>query len=274
MPLSQRLDIFFVLFIGTLAMALLSGGLVIFFIIYQRRLFRQQLQMQEMETNYQEELLHNNIQEVEKERRRISTDLHDEIGSIFSTLSMKLGQMEMIRAAGDDTQEVLADSKELIHIGIQSIKRISHSILPPTLEFFGLGAALEYLCAQTDNVTVRVHCDIPDTLPHLPIDTSLAVYRIAQELLSNTLAHAGATAVTMRLHGQEDQLVFTYTDNGKGFDRQDTTAKKGLGLRNIDSRVNMIKGSIMTESTPGNGVTVTIEIPFSNDENKHKFSNR
>lgn len=260
---------FYILFIGTLAMSLLSGGLVIFFIIYQRRLFRQQLQMQEMETNYQEELLHNNIIEVEKERKRISTDLHDEIGSLFSTLSMKLGQLEMVSAAGEETRVILDDSKELINMGIQSIKRISHSIIPPTLEFFGLGAALEYLCAQTDTAATRVICTVPEDLPYLPSETALGVYRIMQELLSNTLAHAGATKATVHLEATDTHLILTYHDNGKGYEKDSSATKKGLGLRNIDSRVKLIKGKISTESTPGNGVTVIIEIPFTSYENDH-----
>ena len=263
---------FYILFIGTLAMSLLSGGLVIFFIIYQRRLFRQQLQMQEMETNYQEELLHNNIKEVEKERKRISTDLHDEIGSLFSTLSMKLGQLEIVSDNGAEAQGILDDSKELINLGIQSIKRISHSIIPPTLEFFGLGAALEYLCTQTDTAATRISCTVPEDLPYLPSETALGVYRIMQELLSNTLAHAGATRATMHLEAANDYLKLTYHDNGKGYDKESLSTKRGLGLRNIDSRVNMIKGKINTESSPGNGVTVIIEIPFTSYENDDKHS--
>jgi len=263
---------FYILFIGTLAMSVLSAGLVIFFIIYQRRLFRQQLQMQEMETNYQQELLHNNIMEVEKERKRISTDLHDEIGSLFSTLSMKLGQLEIVSDISKEGQGILGDSKELISMGIQSIKRISHSIIPPTLEFFGLGAALEYLCAQTDTAATKISCTVPEELPHLASETALGVYRIMQELLSNTLAHAGATRATMHLETRDTCLVLTYHDNGKGYDKDSLATKKGLGLRNIDSRAAMIKGKIHTESSPGNGVTVTIEIPFTSYENDNKYS--
>jgi signal transduction histidine kinase len=86
------------------------------------------------------------------------------------------------------------------------------------------------------------------------------------------LAHAGATKAELNLAATDTHLVLTYHDNGKGYDKESSATKKGLGLRNIDSRVNMIKGKITTESTPGNGVTVIIEIPFTSYENDHQHS--
>lgn len=264
MQLPEQVDIFYFLLIGTLGMLLLSAGLVIFFLIYQRRLYRQQVQLQDIEAYHQEELLFSNIKEIETERKRISKDLHDEIGSLFSTISIKMGQLELMMNshADDDVRKILDENKSLVKMGIQSIKRISHSIIPPSLEFFGLAAALEHLCAQTDSEQMRISYSAPENFPELPTDIALAIYRVTQELLSNAIAHSNATQIDILLQTHSNYFIFAYYDNGKGYDANDPSKKKGLGLRNMESRINMIKGKISTESSEGQGVKVIIEVNF------------
>lgn len=261
MQLPEQVDIFYFLLIGTLGMLLLSAGLVIFFLFYQRRLLRQEAQMHDIKVAHQEELLFSNIKEIETERKRISTDLHDEIGSLFSTISIKMGQLELTLAdTSPEVKKILDENKSLVKLGIQSIKRISHSIIPPSLEFFGLAAALEHLCGQTDSAVLKVTYSAPDNFPEVSAETGLAIYRVAQELLSNAIAHSGATQVDILLQSHTGFILFAYYDNGKGYDTDDPLIKKGLGLRNMESRVNMIKGKLNTSSSPGEGVRVIIEV--------------
>lgn len=264
----EQVEIYYFLFIGTLGMFLLSVGLVIFFIVYQRKLFRQQIEFHEREAAYQEELLYSNIEEVENERRRISRDLHDEIGSLFSTINMKIGQLEGLPGNNAETNKILAESKGLIKAGIQSIKHISHSMIPPALDFFGLGAALEDLCTQISGTSkLAVGFQAPDELPELPREASLAVYRVVQELINNTLSHAQASQIHLSLQREDDALRLCYTDNGRGYDH-DQKSRTGLGLRNIDSRINMIHGKITTESSYGKGVSITLDIPLQRFQNQ------
>ena len=88
-----HLDVFLFLFVGMLALALLAGAVIIFFFFYQKKVLHHQLRLSEIETAHREELLHSNIEQVETERHRIATDLHDELGGIFSTLKLKINQI-------------------------------------------------------------------------------------------------------------------------------------------------------------------------------------
>lgn len=263
----EQVEVYYFLFIGTLGMFLLSVGLVIFFVVYQRKLFRQQIQFHEREAIYQEELLYSNIEEVENERRRISRDLHDEIGSLFSTISIKVGQLEDLPGNTPEVNKILAESKGLIKAGIQSIKHISHSMIPPALDFFGLAAALEDLCSQVSTATLNVEFQAQGPMPELPRETALAVYRVVQELINNTISHARATLVTLSLQTIDDTLRLSYQDNGQGYDH-DQKSRTGLGLRNIDSRINMIRGHITTETSYGKGVHILLDIPL------HRFQHQ
>ena len=103
------------------------------------------------------------------------------------------------------------------------------------------------------------------TLKKEPDDkTSLVVFRIIQELVNNTLKYAQATQIHMELNDKNGTLNFTYRDDGKGFDLNDNINGKGLGLRSIDNRVAMINGKIETQTSPGKGLYVYIQIPDKN----------
>ena len=247
---------------GMLVLFLLAGGVVAFFMTYQRRLLRQQLQMLEIETAHKEALLYSNIEQVENERRRIAKDLHDEVGSIFSTLRLKMKQLE---TAGDHHHsKIFTESLDVIDAGIASVRRISHDILPPGLELFGLEAALEDLCVKVSSASVlEAQCATQGEFSRLDAKIELGIYRIAQELINNTIRHAQAGKIDISLAQSTQNIIFTYTDNGKGFDFSIMAKNgKGLGMNNIEARARQIKGKLEWISKPGEGVKTIITIPL------------
>lgn len=247
---------------GMLVLFLLAGGVVAFFMTYQRRLLRQQLRVLEIETAHKETLLHSNIEQVENERRRIAKDLHDEVGSIFSTLRLKIKQLEQ---AGDhQDSKIFTESLEVIDAGIGSVRRISHDILPPGLELFGLEAALEDLCVKASSASVlEAQCVTQGEFPRLDAKTELGLYRIAQELMNNTIRHAQASKIDISLSQLSPNITFTYTDNGKGFDPfMMSKSGKGLGMNNIEARASQIKGKLEWIAQPGEGMKTIITIPL------------
>jgi signal transduction histidine kinase len=260
----EDIEIFYFLLAGTLGMFLLSAAIVLFVILYQKRLHLHQSKLQEMEILFQKRLVQSNMEEVENERIRTSKDLHDEIGGIFSVLSIKIDQIASgLEQPEPGIQKILAESKQTIEHGIKSIRRISHNMIPPALEMFGLVAALEDLSSLFGSSTTAlpVEFSTSGTIVEPTKKVSLVIFRIVQELLNNTLKHAQATKVEITLYGTDNLLILGYKDNGKGFNYEDRENRKGIGLLNIENRAQMLHATIQYQTEPEKGMEVIIKIP-------------
>jgi signal transduction histidine kinase len=157
---------------------------------------------------------------------------------------------------------VLSDSQSIIDAGINSVRRISHSMTPPGLEMFGLADALESLCQKNSTPQTNVRFDCAPNFSRLSPPQELGLYRIAQELLNNALRHAEATEIVIRLAlPQEGTALFEYRDNGKGFDLEILKSRRGLGMKNIEARANYLKAKVQWQTQPGEGLKVSITLP-------------
>jgi len=235
-------NIYYLIIIGMGVTFLLALSVVGFYILYQRRFLKQQLELKKTE-------LHATIQSQEDERRRIGRDLHDGIGSLLANLRMNINRL--------NTAGVQEQCSLLIDKTITDVRSIAHSLSPPGLELFGLAGAVEDLC---DGIPLKLSIENnAGDLKRLAPNTALALYRVIQELLSNTLKHAEATSATITFNEQNGTLTIDYTDNGKGFSI--SPKQTGMGLRNIESRLNMIGVTYNIISSPGNGFKTTIQVP-------------
>jgi signal transduction histidine kinase len=260
---SQSLSNVIYLIVAGIAMILLLAGIVMVYVSYaQRRLLQQQLTLKEIETEHQQELIHNGIMVLEQERARFSKDLHDDIGSLFSALRLQVKQITPLDEQ-QKNKELVLSSCDLIDSGMQRLRQISHNIAPPDLEMFGLPDILDTFCEKqsTPQLQLSFHYQHPyRNMGSLP---ELAVYRVVQELCNNAFRHAEATQIRLQLEQTPERSTFTYSDNGKGFDF-DTVYNHphtGLGLRSITARVHHVQGSLQWQTQPGAGLTVHIQIP-------------
>ncbi|MEL6391412.1 MAG: sensor histidine kinase [Bacteroidota bacterium] len=247
---------------GIITMLLLAFSLVIFFVLYQRRLFEQQNKIIDQERSHQRELLSAAVEIQESERRRIASDLHDDIGSLLSAARLYLKQLPVEEAEGE---EIKSETLNIVSRTIRNTRRITHDLLPSELEKFGLSAAVEDLCQRldrTDQLSVKFHSDL---IHRLTDPCEIALFRVVQELANNTLKHAEATEIKVELTTQGDDFILRYTDNGKGFDQEITTVRggSGLGLRNIESRISLIDGTLYYETSSGAGLKVVITLPLT-----------
>ncbi|RMG58704.1 MAG: sensor histidine kinase [Bacteroidetes bacterium] len=245
-------------------MLLLALTFVLFFNFSQGKLRREQLKAQAARLAHQEELLHSNILTQEEERGRIAKDLHDEVGSKLNVLHLYLHQL---RKKAPDAQDSIQDMLSVINDTIHTTRRISHDLLPPTLASFGLQVAIEELCERVEQahameISFTAEGDRPSGIA--PI-VELNLFRILNELLSNTLKYAQASQVHIHLWQQPGQLRLQYRDNGRGFDSTDPAHQKGLGMQNIQSRLQMMAGELDLHSAPGEGVRVqlSVKLPLS-----------
>lgn len=267
MATPEKIDIFYFLFIGTIAIFILTGGVVVFFMTYQRRLFAQQLKLQEANQQHQENLLQATIENIEKERQRIAKDLHDEAGNLLSTIKFKLNQAAGEYMEHTDYKAIIIHCKSLTDDCAKSLKRISYNIIPPGLELFGLLACVEDLCTQINTENgLEVKLETTEQQIELNTEKALSVYRIVQELSNNTLKHAGAKKITIHISQQENQLQLQYADDGKGFDLPEENRGKSLGLKNMESRAHFLKGTIQFDTALNKGFTAQLNIPIAHEQ--------
>jgi signal transduction histidine kinase len=260
----ESIDIYFTYLIGTTVILVFAVALIGFFWIYRKKIYEKELMLQRKESEHRLDLLKTSIEVTEKERQRIASDLHDEIGSHLSTVRMALNN---IKSQVQQTQELLYltnDAKAIIDITIASVRTISHDLNPPGLEKFGFWNTAIDLCNRIAiNTQIKIQFDQNEDFP-ISHKASISLYRILQELLSNAVKHSSASIINVSLIRQGEIILFSYKDNGKGFDTKEAI-NNGLGLKSIQSRVEALSGKCKIIPNLQKGLSVDIEIPFSNN---------
>ena len=255
------------LLIGGISFMLLSGTLlVVFIVVYQKRLLKQQLLLRAAEAEYQRQLLGAVIEAQEHERERIGRDLHDGIGSTLATAKLLMGRLESTGA--EEASNLSSMVKEILGNAVHDVRGLSHSLYPAVLDRFGLADALQHLadvCSETNTLDVELTIDYQRPVA---LQQELALYRICQELIHNAQKHAqGATLLQVQLRQQGPRLSLTVEDDGCGFDAAaiDTggPAASGAGLRSIEVRVQMLRARLSQRSAPGQGTRTLIEMDAS-----------
>ena len=266
MDSATDMNISLFLIVGTLGMLLLAAAVVLFVFVYQKRLIQHQLKLQKVQADYQRELLKANIHAQEKERKRIAQDLHDEVGAMLSAIKLSVNQIQRNRADVDQFESTSKETKSMIDETIENVRRISKDLLPVTLENFGFIHALQELSDKLNSSTpllTSFECE-GDLLP-LEQNDQLAIYRVVQELCNNIIKHAQATKIDMKLSLSSQGLRLQVIDDGIGFSVDDLSkvnGATGIGLKSIESRVNMLGGHIEYQGTPEKGTTVNIELSY------------
>lgn len=232
-----------IIIIGMGVIFLLSLSVIIFFIIYQRRLLAQQKKHQKTESDYQKELLKTAILSQEEERSRIAKELHDDIGAMLTTTKLYFGQITS-ELAPEELHKIIEKTGGFLDEMIQDVRSISQNLRPVVLEKLGLIEAISSLI-QTVNDSGNIVAELKNsTTKTISKSKELNIYRIIQELITNTIRHAQASKIYIELKNEQEALVILYEDNGIGIDQKQMAQKKGLGLKNIESRLSILSGSI------------------------------
>jgi signal transduction histidine kinase len=245
--------------IGILLMLLLALIVVIYTNYAQKKLLRQRMEQQNMELEYQQALVQRNLMTQEEERQRIAANLHDDIGSKLGVLHLTFHRLQRSAVQTKDQELLGTEISDLIAHTLERVRQISHELLPPTLEDFGILEALKELARQieqTGSAQVELALDLTREEVGTP-QTELQLYRIVQELTNNSLKYAEASLITVKLFQNNGKKCLQYRDDGKGFDVE-SRQNKGLGLKNLESRAALIGGHIDIVSQPGHGFEATL----------------
>ncbi len=205
----------------------------------------------------------------EEERKRLSIELHDELGQALMVLKLKLSSIrDELQTDKESLQAKCNEMIGYINEVIENVRRLSRDLSPSILEDLGLSAAIRWLVE-----TFTKHNNIESSLEMTEIDDlfsqegQITIYRIIQECLTNIAKHAHATGVSIVINKQDDRVLFSVEDNGKGFNIKKVFSKdpnkKGLGLSAIYERTRMLGGFLDMWSQEGKGTKVTFTIPLS-----------
>lgn len=195
------------------------------------------------------------VEAQEEERLRISRELHDDAGQSLTALRISLKLLvDDLPTERSPLRDELEGIVGLIEETHERIRGIARGLRPPMLDTVGLLAALRAECKGfADRSGLAVDCELLAEEPRLSEAASIAVYRMAQEGLTNVLRHASAARVGLRLQRQGDRLQIALQDDGCGFDPQLLTQVPGIGLRGLRERFALIGGSFEVQSRPGQG---------------------
>ena len=245
----------------------LIAMLIIIIYFYRQKVKRNRIlatqKMQETEITHQKALLQSVITSQEAERKRIGSDLHDEVGSALSSLRMMI---EKYTGQNDLPPAFNMESKAAIDRIINNTRGIAHDLSPLTGGAKGLLDAVEELLDrvnQSGKMQAVLALDDEASVGHLSDAEALALYRTLSELVNNTIKYSGAANINIEIFKQDDMLHITYKDDGCGMEQSGD--KKGMGLHNIESRLGMIGAMYTITTAPGKGYLVYIRLP----ENKH-----
>ena len=250
-------DLFLLVGLGTLCMMLIFSAIVIFVIKYQRRIIEKSIQIAKNNMDHQNQLLESAMHTKENEKKRLSRELHDAIGTEINALRLFIHNQEIAH----DTKVKL--NEECIKIS-KTVRRISEELLPVTLEKLGLQAALENFLDHIDRASkLEVQTIFESEQPfELSEQQSLSVFRVTQELINNILKHNNAQKLKFRFLHNFEKLQIIVEDDGFFFKPKIAMNQIhiGHGLLNIESRLQLISGKISyLENKPrGTFVMVTL----------------
>ncbi len=211
----------------------------------------------------------------ERERKRISMELHDELGQSLTVLKLQVRAIER-NLREDDQPELKQECRELLHYldgVIENVRRLSRDLSPSILEDLGLESALKYLLDGVGkHLTVTHSFEIDDLNSLFPAEAQIVIYRIFQECLNNITKHAGACEVSVAVRRDGEAVTFSLEDDGAGFDvaqilDRDAT-RRGLGLAALDERARMLGGTCQIWSRPGAGTKIVCTIPVKPVKNQ------
>jgi len=256
--LQEDSQIIVIILIAILVLLLMAVALVLFFFFSRKKIIATELEKATLEITYQKDLLHSTIETQEEERKRIAQDLHDAISAKLNVVSLSTNVLIDGKLEKEEQEQTLQHILSVTTKTLESSRRLAHNLLPPILENFGLQAAIEELCDEfisSKKVTVDYDIIYNDLLSK---SNELHIFRIIQELLNNSVRHGKAENVQLKINDNNEQLTIEYSDNGTGFDIESVNKKKGIGLRNIESRVDILDGKLSYHSEIGNGATFNI----------------
>jgi two-component system, NarL family, sensor kinase len=251
--------------LGIASMLLLAAGFLLIVVRNQRKKWHLQLQMSQLKEQQQNQLIEAAVKSEEGERHRIAETLHDEVGAILSSVRLHFSNINSSQM--DARGNTLHDkSKELLDEAIQKVRSISHNLHSTLLKEFGLNEAIRnFLTKTVQGSIISVDMELDPNYLIQSSQMDISIYRILQELVNNTLKHAHPTHLNVSTVVLNDFFTMSIQFDGSGLTQQQFEELRykpdGLGLKNIQNRIILLKGNIHFETNnPENTIRLTVPL--------------
>lgn len=260
-----HVDIATPLILATMGILILVFFIILFVLLYQKKRLAHEAQLKEKENTYQRMLLDSSVEVAESERKRIASNIHDDIGMMLNVLKLNLSKINRNRNDNKLIDTVLNESNNILHETISSIRSISYDLIPSTLLKLGFIKGIEDLCIQinsSDIVQMNLRSNVVDA--NIGIKNELQLYRLIKEVLNNVIKHADAKNIELVIEKTNTNLVTIISHDGIGITTKEAVeleaSTEGIGLKSIFSRIQLTSSTI--EYTAGNEPRIFIQTPL------------
>ncbi len=203
------------------------------------------------------------IEAEERERKRISEELHEDIGQRLTMLAIEIEQLQQDYSGPNEGLAGRLDvaSRQVLKV-LDDVKASAHELHSPRLEYLGLAALLRAFCNEFgERKGITIDFSSEDLPGDVPKEILICFFRVLQEALHNGLKHSGVQRFEVRIWGESEQIHLKVSDSGAGFDVTAAKSGGGLGLMRMEQRLKLLKGTLSVETQPQRGTTVLARVP-------------
>jgi len=206
------------------------------------------------------------VQAQEAERKRLSLELHDQVGQMLTAIRMEIANLGRIGPNDPERfREHVLQAKQVAEGAMKTVRDLAMGLRPSMLDDLGLGPAVEWLCREFSRTSgIPADVEIDGALGRLTEAQKTGLFRVVQESLTNVMRHARARRVSVRLKEGDGRVVLLVEDDGRGI--QNGKGRRGLGLLGMEERIRELGGVFAVESAPGAGTKIRAEIPLAAEE--------
>jgi two-component system NarL family sensor kinase len=234
-------------------------------LFYSRNKLKHKAAIQSQQLAQQETLTQAVIEAEEKERQRIASDLHDGVGQLFSAVKMNMnGLFDRIEVKREEDKFLVEKTMALVDESCKEVRSISHQMMPNNMLLrSGIASDVKSFIEKLDSESLKVNLEANGFKNRIESSVEVILYRVIQESVNNVIKHAKAKSLNIILNRTVSGITVLIEDDGIGFDVAARPGFDGIGLTNIETRIEYLKGTVGYNSAPGKGTRVNIQVPIA-----------
>ncbi len=252
MEISQKIDVTSIIIFGSLGMLTLVAFIILFVVLYQKRMLEHRSEINEAEAKYQKKLLEASIEVAEKERKKIAANIHDDVGIVLNVIKLNITRMERNKHDVALVEELLKNNAGLLEDTINTLRAISHDLMPQSLVRLGYVKGISELCHKLNmSGGQKVQLISDNNKIDLNKKVEMQLYRLTKEILNNIIKHSSSKQIIVDISLANEILSVLISHDGKGITDNEVKelidSGRGIGLQSIYSRAQLTGSKIRYE---------------------------